>query len=42
MLETRYANLALKRALHAIDPLQRLRLLRLRHEGLDEREFIRR
>ena len=28
MLETLYANLPLKRALHAIDPLQRLRLLR--------------
>jgi C-terminal processing protease CtpA/Prc len=39
MLETLYANLPLKRALHAIDPLQRLRLLRLRHETLDEREF---
>lgn len=39
MLETMYANLPLKRALHAIDPLQRLRLLRLRHESLDEREF---
>ena len=39
MLETLYANLPLKRALHAIDPLQRLRLLRLRHEALDEREF---
>ena len=39
MLETLYAHLPLKRALHAIDPLQRLRLLRLRHEALDEREF---
>src|SRR5689334_15702605 len=35
MLETLYAHLPLKRALHAIDPLQRLRLLRLRHEALD-------
>jgi C-terminal processing protease CtpA/Prc len=39
MLEGLYAHLPLKRALHAIDPLQRLRLLRLRHEALDEREF---
>lgn len=39
MLEALYAHLPLKRALHAIDPLQRLRLLRLRHEALDEREF---
>ena len=39
MLEALYANLPLKRALHAIDPIQRLRLLRLRHEALDEREF---
>lgn len=39
MLEALYAHLPLKRALHAIDPLQRLRLLRLRHEGLNEREF---
>ncbi|MEO8078610.1 MAG: S41 family peptidase [Acidobacteriota bacterium] len=39
MLEEVYAHLALKRALHGIDPVQRLRLLRLRQEGLDEREF---
>ena len=39
MLEELYAHLPLKRALHATDPIQRLRLLRLRHEGLDEREF---
>jgi C-terminal processing protease CtpA/Prc len=39
MLETLYAHLPLKKALHAIDPIQRLRLLRLRHESLDEREF---
>lgn len=39
MLEGLYAHLPLKRALHAIDPLQRLRLLRLRHEALDERGF---
>ena len=39
MLEELYAHLPLKRALHAADPIQRLRLLRLRHEALDEREF---
>ena len=39
MLEAFYAHLPLKRALHAIDPIQRLRLLRLRHEALDERDF---
>src|SRR5262245_34075722 len=37
MLEELYAHLPLKRALHATDPIQRLRLLRLRHEALDER-----
>ena len=39
MLEDLYAHLPLKRALHAIDPIQRLRLLRLRHPAIDEREF---
>jgi hypothetical protein len=39
MLQEIYAHLPLKRALHAIDPLQRLQLLRLSHESLDEREF---
>jgi hypothetical protein len=39
MLDDLYAHLPLKRALHAIDPVQRLRLLRLRHHALDEREF---
>ena len=39
MLEDLYAHLPLKRALHAIDPIQRLRLLRLRHTALDERDF---
>ena len=39
MLEELYAHLPLKRALHATDPIQRLRLLRLRHQALDEREF---
>ena len=39
MLQEIYAHLSLKRALHAIDPIQRLQLLRLRHAALDEREF---
>jgi C-terminal processing protease CtpA/Prc len=39
MVEQIYAHLPLKRALHANDPLQSLRLLRLRHAGLDERAF---
>ena len=39
MLEALYAHLPLKRARHATDPIQKLRLLRLRHEALDEREF---
>src|SRR5262249_2952772 len=39
MLQELYAHLSLKRALHAIDPIQRLQLLRLRHAALDEREF---
>jgi len=39
MLEELYAHLPLKRALHAIDPIQRLRLLKLRQRELDEREF---
>jgi hypothetical protein len=39
MLREVYAHLSLKRALHAIDPIQRLQLLRLRHAALDEREF---
>jgi C-terminal processing protease CtpA/Prc len=39
VLEEMYAHLPLKRALHATDPIQQLRLLRLRHEALDEREF---
>jgi Peptidase family S41 len=34
-----YAHLPLKRALHANDPVQQLRLLHLRHAGLDERAF---
>ena len=39
MLQEVYAHLPLKRALHAIDPIQRLQLLRLRQDALDEREF---
>jgi C-terminal processing protease CtpA/Prc len=39
MLEQVYAHLPLKRSLHANDPTQSLRLLRLRHAGLDERAF---
>lgn len=39
MLEKVYAHLPLKRALHANDPIQSLRLLRLRHASLDERTF---
>jgi hypothetical protein len=39
MLDQVYAHLPLKRALHANDPIQSLRLLRLRNKGLDERGF---
>ena len=39
MLDQVYVHLPLKRAMHAIDPLQRLRLLKLRHPTLDERAF---
>jgi C-terminal processing protease CtpA/Prc len=39
MLQEVYAHLPLKRALHAIDPVQRLQLLRLRQDALDERGF---
>ena len=39
MLDQVYAHLPLKRALHANDPIQLLRLLRLRQEQLDERAF---
>jgi hypothetical protein len=39
MLEQVFAHLPLKRALHGTEPIQRLRLLRLRHHGLDERTF---
>jgi len=39
VLDKVYAHLPLKRALHANDPIQLLRLLRLRHAVLDERAF---
>src|SRR5258707_139035 len=39
MLEQVYVHLPLKRALHATEPIQRLRLLKLRHRGIDERAF---
>ncbi|HYT88623.1 MAG TPA: S41 family peptidase [Gemmataceae bacterium] len=39
MLEQVYVHLPLKRAIHAIEPIQRLRLLKLRHTGIDERTF---
>ena len=39
VLEKVYAHLPLKRALHANDPIQSLRLLRLRQATLDERAF---
>lgn len=39
MLENLYVHLPLKRAMHAIDPIQRLKLLKLRHHKLSERAF---
>jgi C-terminal processing protease CtpA/Prc len=39
LLRDLYVHLPLKRAMHAVDPVQRLRLLGDRLEGLDEREF---
>jgi hypothetical protein len=39
MLELVYVHLPLKRAIHTIDPLQRLRLLKLHHESMQERAF---
>src|SRR6266550_3587062 len=39
LLDRVYAHLPLKRALHANDPIQSLRLLRIRHPGMDERAF---
>lgn len=39
MLEQVFVHLPLKRAMHVTDPVQRLRLLKLRHGALDERAF---
>lgn len=39
MLEQVYVHLPLKRAIHGTEPIQRLRLLKLRHKALDERTF---
>jgi hypothetical protein len=39
MLEQVFVHLPLKRAMHGTDPVQRLRLLRLRHRAMDERAF---
>ena len=39
MLEQVYVHLPLKRAMHSTEPIQRLRLLRLRHTALNERAF---
>jgi hypothetical protein len=39
LIESFYVHLPLKRAMHAIDPIQRLRLLRRRHAQLSERGF---
>jgi len=39
LIENFFVHLPLKRAMHAIDPLQRLKLLRRRHSRLSERAF---
>ena len=39
LLEQAYVHLILKRAMHAVDPLQRLRLLRLRLSNMKESEM---
>ena len=39
LIEHLYVHLPLKRAMHAVDPIQRLRLLRHRSEGLSESAF---
>ncbi|MBI3270365.1 MAG: peptidase S41 [Planctomycetes bacterium] len=39
MLEKLYVHLPLKRSMHAVDPVQRLKLLRFRLSGLSERRF---
>jgi C-terminal processing protease CtpA/Prc len=39
LIEDLYVHLPLKRAMHAVDPVQRLKLLRFRLEQLSERRF---
>ncbi len=39
LIEGLYVHLPLKRAMHAVDPLQRLRLVRSHIEGMSERRF---
>ena len=39
MLEQVFVHLPLKRAMHGTEPIQRLRLLKLRHRDMNERAF---
>lgn len=39
LIDQLYVHLPLKRAMHGVDPVQRLRLLRFRQAGLSERQF---
>jgi hypothetical protein len=39
MIDGLYVHLPLKRAMHAVDPIQRLRLLRVRLERMSDRAF---
>lgn len=39
LIESFFVHLPLKRAMHAVDPIQRLKLLRRRHSRLSERAF---
>lgn len=39
LLEQLYVHLPLKKAMYAADPVQRLKVLRQRHDGLSDREF---
>lgn len=39
LMESFFVHLPLKRAMHAVDPIQRLKLLRKRHSRLSERAF---
>lgn len=39
LIDTIYVHLPLKRAMHAVDPVQRLKLLRRKLESISEREF---